>query len=112
MSRARSAIPDRVLIGATLPWVLLERSEASAGITPVGTIAVSAPRISATVQAWGQRVQPHKDPPFVDISAALWILLRAISSDLPQQTSDTGVLVRAGRILSGTYRALIWSALE
>lgn len=100
------ALVDRVLLGATLPLVLYEGGQAVNGIAPINTVAVSDPRLSIAVRAYRH---PHRDPFSVHATAALWIPVRAINGDLPQQTSDQGVRLRAGMVLSGVYRSLIWS---
>lgn len=99
-------IRDRVLLSAALPLVLLETGAPTFGITPIGTVAVSDPRLAVAVRAYGQ---PHKDPFSVHVSAALWIPLRAISSALPEQTSDMGARLRAAAVFSGVHRSLLWS---
>lgn len=99
-------IRDRVLLSAALPLVFLETGQSTFGITPIGTVAVSDPRLGVTVRAYGQ---PHKDPFSVHASLAVWIPLRAISTSLPEQTSDMGARLRAAAVFSGVHRALLWS---
>ncbi len=101
------AIRDRVLLNVALPLVLLETGTATLGITPISGIAVSDPRLSATIRAYGQ---PDKDRFTLYGSVALWIPLRAITSTLPEQSSDSGVRLRAGAVVAGRYRSILWSA--
>lgn len=101
-----ASLADRVLLAAALPLILLERGQAVDGITPIDTIAVSDPRLSIAVRAYRH---PHRDPFSVHATAALWIPVRAINGDLPQQSSDQGLRLRAGVVLSGVFRSLIWS---
>lgn len=102
------AIPlkDRLLLHASLPVILLERGTATAGITPISTIAVSDPRLGAWVRVYRQ---PQLDRLSVHIGASLWLPLRALGANLPAHTSDGNVRLRVAAALSGTRRAFHYS---
>ena len=99
-------IRDRVLLDFALPLVLLETGIPTLGITPVRGVAVSDPRLSATIRIYGQ---PHRDRFTVHGSVALWVPLRGINGSLPEQSSDTDFRFRLGAVFSGVYRSVLWS---
>lgn len=101
------AIKDRVLLGATLPIVWLERGQPAYGLAPIEAVAVSDPRFNLAVRAYGQ---PHRDRFSLHIGAAAWLPLRAFNRSLPQQTSDAGFRGRLTVIGAGTLGSWLWSA--
>lgn len=100
------AVRDRMLIHLSIPLVLFESGEPTFGITPLRTVAISDPRVTVTTRLYGH---PHKNPWSAHISVSFWYPLRALASDLPQQSSDAGARLRVGAIFSGLLRGLLWS---
>lgn len=96
------AIRDRVLLGAMLPLILLERGRATFDVAPIAGAAVSDPRLSAHVRIYGQ---PHKSRWSAHAGLEVWLPLRAISNGLPLHTSDQGARLRLSAIASGIVRS-------
>ncbi len=98
---------DRVLITLSLPITLLERGEASGGVTPLEGIAAGDPRLGFLVRLYGQ---PYAGKFSVSVGGLLWLPLRRFDDGFAATESDQEFRGLPKIVLGGLASRVLWSA--
>lgn len=97
---------DRITLALTLPVMMAERGQATAGVTPSDGGSIGDPRFGAMFRIWGQ---PDASPVSVSAGAAIWFPLRRFTDSLPPQESDQSVRFSPKVVLGGLFSRFRWA---
>ncbi|MFO0576445.1 MAG: OmpA family protein [Polyangia bacterium] len=100
---------DRVLVGFSLPVVLMERGNSEAGVRPIDTAALGDPRIGARFRLLGQ---PYGSAFSLSLGLDLWIPLNSTRSGdgtSQEQVGETGVRLLPKLMMGGLSHSVMWS---
>lgn len=100
------SVLDRITFALTLPVMMAERGQATAGVSPSDGGSVGDPRFGAMFRIWGQ---PDASPLSVSAGAAIWFPLRRFTDSLPAQESDQSLRFSPKVVLGGLFSRFRWS---
>lgn len=97
---------DRVTLALTLPVMMAERGQATAGVAPSDGGSIGDPRFGAMFRIWGQ---PDASPFSVSAGAAIWFPIRRFTDSIPPQESDQSLRFSPKVVLGGLFSRFRWA---